>query len=114
VVVVVNNDRGDEVVPVLPITHLPPSDPALVIELSHGTKRRLGHDDERSWVVIAEANSFNWPGPDLRLMRGPRHLGGKTQGSVHRTCCDGRGKFFLHLYVALSQVESMTIESVKQ
>jgi hypothetical protein len=30
------------------------------------TKRRLGLDDERSWVVLSEANRFLWPGPDLR------------------------------------------------
>lgn len=30
------------------------------------TKRRLGLDDRRSWVVVTEANRFLWPGPDLR------------------------------------------------
>jgi hypothetical protein len=68
VVVVVTNDQGNEVVTALPITHGPPSNPALAIEIPHATKRRLGLDDERSWVVIAEANRFTWPGPDLRLM----------------------------------------------
>jgi len=29
-------------------------------------KRRLRLDDDRSWVVLAEANRFIWPGPDLR------------------------------------------------
>ena len=65
---VVTNDQGNEVVTVLPITHTPPSDPALAIEVPHATKQRLGMDDERSWVVLAEANRFDWPGPDLRLM----------------------------------------------
>ncbi len=67
VVVVVTNDQGNEVVTVLPITHTPPSDPALAVEIPHATKRRLGLDDERSWIVIAEANRFTWPGPDLRM-----------------------------------------------
>src|SRR5271166_1275764 len=29
----------------------------------------LGLDDERSWVVLSEANRFLWPGPDLRPAR---------------------------------------------
>ncbi|THD59558.1 MAG: hypothetical protein E8A12_11520 [Phenylobacterium sp.] len=31
-----------------------------------GTKRRLGLDDERSWIIVPEANRFVWPVPDLR------------------------------------------------
>jgi hypothetical protein len=30
------------------------------------TKRRLGLDEARSWVVLSKANRFVWPGPDLR------------------------------------------------
>lgn len=30
------------------------------------TKRRLGLDDQRSWIVLTDANRFVWPGPDLR------------------------------------------------
>ena len=33
-------------------------------------KLRLGLDHERSWVVVAEANRFTWPGPDLRALPG--------------------------------------------
>ena len=53
----------------LPITHTPPSSPNLAIEIPHVTKRRLGLDDARSWVVLTEANRFTWPGPDLRPLR---------------------------------------------
>jgi hypothetical protein len=63
------DEDGDEVVTVLPITHTPPSDPALVIEIPHLTKQRLGLDDERSWVVLTEANRFTWPGPDVCMAR---------------------------------------------
>ncbi len=49
------------------VTHSPPGDPALAVEIPHATKRRLGLDDERSWVVLSEANRFAWPGPDLRM-----------------------------------------------
>ena len=67
VILVTTDDEGDQVVTVLPITHTPPSDPALAVELPHATKRRLGLDDERSWIILTEANRFVWPGPDLRM-----------------------------------------------
>jgi hypothetical protein len=36
------------------------------VEIPAPTKKRLGLDDERSWIVLTEANLFVWPGPDLR------------------------------------------------
>lgn len=57
---------GKEIVTVLPITHSLPLDQAFAVELPTATKRRLGLDDERSWIVLTEANRFIWPGPDLR------------------------------------------------
>ena len=53
----------------LPISHTPPSNPLLVVEIPATTKRRLGLDDNRSWVVLTEANRFVWPGPDLRPLQ---------------------------------------------
>lgn len=71
VVLLLQNEDGDDIVTVLPITHTPPSrsDADLAIEIPPVTKRRLGLDDERSWVVPTEANRFVWPGPDLRMAR---------------------------------------------
>jgi hypothetical protein len=43
--------------------------PELAVEIPAATKRRLGLDDERSWVVLNEANRFLWPGLDLRPAR---------------------------------------------
>ena len=57
---------GTPAVRVLPITHSPPSDPSEAIEIPPVTKRRLGLDDERSWIVLTESNRFVWPGPDIR------------------------------------------------
>ena len=54
-------------VTVLPVTHSPPVNPALAVEIPLATKRRLHLDDARSWVVLTEANRFAWPGPDLRV-----------------------------------------------
>ncbi len=66
VVLVAIDEDGDRVVTVLPITHAPPADPTLAIELPANTKRRLKLDDDRSWVMLTEANQFVWPGPDLK------------------------------------------------
>jgi hypothetical protein len=66
VILSVRNDEGDEIVTVLPITHSPPADPGIALEIPPATKARLGLDGERSWIVLTEANRFVWPGPDLR------------------------------------------------
>jgi hypothetical protein len=66
VILVTADKDGDRVVTVLPISHTPPGDPALAVEIPAPVKRRLRLDDERSWVVLTEANRFIWPGPDLR------------------------------------------------
>ena len=59
-------DELGTVVTVAPITHGPPREPEAAVELPAATKRRLGLDGERSWVVVSEVNRFRWPGPDLR------------------------------------------------
>jgi len=61
---------GTVVVTVLPVTHRAPSDPGAAIEIPPAVKRHLGLDDERSWVVVSEGNEFDWPGYDLRKIRG--------------------------------------------
>jgi hypothetical protein len=70
VVLVVTDDDGEKEVLVIPITHTPPSDPNSAVEIPIETKRRLGLDAERSWIVVTEANEFVWPGPDLRPLPG--------------------------------------------
>ena len=57
-------------VTVLPITHSPPQNSALALEIPLIVKRRLGLDSERSWIVLSEGNEFTWPGPDLRPLPG--------------------------------------------
>jgi len=65
-------DKRPRVV-VLAVTHTPPQPPTEGVELPAEAKRRLGLDEERSWVIVSEANVFLWPGPDLRFLpgRGP-------------------------------------------
>ncbi len=69
ILVTANEENGDQTVTVLPITHTPPHQDDEAIEIPAATKRRLGLDDERSWVVLTEANRFIWPGPDVRPAR---------------------------------------------
>jgi hypothetical protein len=69
IVLTVADENGDQIITVLPITHTPPRQSGDAIEMPAATKRRLGLDDERSWIVLTEANRFAWPGPDLRPAR---------------------------------------------
>lgn len=65
-IVLVSEDLdGEKTVLVLPVTHSPPADPELAVEIPAQTKRRLGLDDDRSWIIVTDANRFVWPGPDL-------------------------------------------------
>jgi hypothetical protein len=66
VILVTEDDAGERVVTVLPVTHSTPADPELAVEIPAAVKRRLRLDDDRSRVVLTEANRFIWPGPDLR------------------------------------------------
>jgi hypothetical protein len=72
VIVSLRNESGNDVVLVLPVTHVQPTDIAEAIEIPAETKRRLRLDSQRSWIVISEANEFVWPGPDLRPVPGRR------------------------------------------
>jgi hypothetical protein len=67
VLLATTTEQGDLRVIVLPISHVPPREPEGAIEIPAATKRRLGLDDDQSWIVMTEGNSFIWPGPDLRL-----------------------------------------------
>jgi hypothetical protein len=75
---------GGERVLILPVTHSIPRDPELAVEIPTDTKRRLGLDDARSWVVVTDANRFLWPGPDLRP-RNRRDAGSVAYGYLPRS-----------------------------
>jgi len=66
IVLMANDEEGELIVTVVPITHTPPDRPDEAVEIPLPTKRRLGLDTERSWIVVNEVNRFVWPGPDLR------------------------------------------------
>jgi hypothetical protein len=65
-VLAVKDEEGEVIVTVVPVTHAPPERPDEAVEIPQQTKRRLGLDSERSWIIASEVNRFAWPGPDLR------------------------------------------------
>ena len=64
--VVETNEELECIVTVVPITHSPPPDASCALEIPAATKKRLGLDSARSWIILNEINQFLWPGPDLR------------------------------------------------
>ncbi len=66
IILAVEQDDETFIVTTAPITHAMPAAAETALEIPAATKRRLGLDDARSWIVISELNRFAWPGPDLR------------------------------------------------
>lgn len=61
------------------------------VEVPLAVKRRLGMDDDASFVVTSELNTFVWPGPDLGVVPGSaRRADGATcvYGHVPRALLD--------------------------
>ena len=58
IVLSVRDVGGQIVVTVAPITHSPPDRPELAVEIPVETKRRLGLDAARSWIVAGDLNQF--------------------------------------------------------
>lgn len=74
--------RGTLIVTVAAITHSPPRAGQGAVEVSPVVKERLGLDEQASWVVTDELNTFVWPGPDLRPI-------GKSHGPDSDNCYYG-------------------------
>ena len=68
----VREQDGAARVLVLPITHSSRRDPLDAVAIPSDVKRRIGLDDTPAWIVTTEANTFTWPGPDLRPVPGRR------------------------------------------
>ena len=70
VLAIEGKDRQAKTVTVAPITHTPPRNPLLAIEIPPRVKQHLGLDAKPSWIVVDEFNEFVWPGFDLRPVPG--------------------------------------------
>jgi hypothetical protein len=67
--IVIARDLGEgphKQVAVVPVTHAPPHDPDVAVEIPRRVKEHLNLDGERSWIVLNEMKVFVWPGFDLR------------------------------------------------
>lgn len=82
VVATLDEATGETRVIVAPITHHPPGNPHLAVEIPPRVKSHLGLDFDRSWVVCSELNRFTWPGYDLRPV--PGKIGGFVYGMLPR------------------------------
>jgi hypothetical protein len=60
---------GPGTIVAVPITHSPPRDGTVAVELPQAIKASLRLDDRPSWIVTDEANIFEWPGHDLARNR---------------------------------------------
>ena len=88
------DDDGDLMVRVAPITHTKPDNPAEGILIPDETKKRLGLDDKPQWLMISEVNEFAWPGLDLRRVpdKFPKsYFYGQMPGKLLQEACSKMG-----------------------
>lgn len=78
------NEYSERETYICPVTHAPPEIPEKAMEIPAATKKRLGLDDERSWIITTEVNRFIWPGPDLRPVPGGGYAYGLLPGAMTR------------------------------
>lgn len=55
---------------ILPITHSPPDDTTVGIEIPAKVRQALGLDDAPSWVIVSEHNVDEWPNGGLAPIPG--------------------------------------------
>lgn len=65
---------------ILPITHSPPDDDTVGIEIPAKVKQALGLDDAPSWVIVSEYNVDEWPNGGLARL--PGRLGVFSYGFI--------------------------------
>ena len=65
ILIALRKEEGDTRVLIVPITHSPPARGELAYEMPPRLKAHLRLDEERSWIILSEANIDIWPSPDL-------------------------------------------------
>jgi uncharacterized protein YifN (PemK superfamily) len=70
IVLSAENNDGDTVVMVVPVTSQQPRADRGSVEIPAKVQAHLGLDGERCWIIIDEVNKFIWPGPDLSQIPG--------------------------------------------
>ena len=77
--------EGEMRVYVLHVTRYQTDKDTEAVAIPATVRQRLGLDEERSWIVVTEANVFAWPGPDLRFVPGKGCRAPPT-ASCHQGC----------------------------
>lgn len=65
---------------ILPITHTPPSEETVGVEIPSRVRQFLGLGDVSCWVIVSEHNTDEWPNAGLRPL--PGHPGVFSYGFV--------------------------------
>ena len=55
---------------ILPITHTPPDQGAVGVEIPAKVRQTLGLDDAPSWVIVSEHNVDEWPNSGIAFVPG--------------------------------------------
>ena len=56
IILVVKNDNDSQTLAVAPITHKPPNNPVVAVEIPPRVKQYLGLDGERTWIILDDFN----------------------------------------------------------
>lgn len=91
VVVAIADAAGVTTVVVAPVTHSAPRIAANGIEIPPRVKKHLGLDEQRSWIIASDLNTFIWPGYDLHpIPDAPpgTYAYGFLPPALHRTLVD--------------------------
>ena len=94
IILAIEDEGGKSLVTVAPVTHAEPARPEEAVEIPLVTKRRLGLDAGRSWVVVSEGNRVTWPGPDLRPVTAERFDYGPLPPALFQRIQQRFGSYF--------------------
>ena len=70
IVVASDSSARPRFVVLVPITHSPPQDGDVGIEIPPRVRRAIGLDEERAWIVVSEHNVDEWPSPGIAPIPG--------------------------------------------
>jgi len=65
IVVASDSTERPRFVVLVPITHSPPRDGDVGIEIPPRVRRAIGLDEEPAWIIVSEHNVDEWPNPGL-------------------------------------------------
>ncbi len=80
VVAALDSSASPRFVVILPITHTPPDDRTVGIEIPAKVRQAIGLDDAPSWVIVSDHNVDEWPNGGLAPL--PGRLGVFSYGFI--------------------------------